>query len=157
MSAKKNVWKNVEPPLEVHKDNRGEIADIFYNTKIEHVAIINSKKGVRRGDHYHKETIQHMLITEGSLVYVSQPADKREPVKHALLKKGDLITTPALEIHTLLFPEDNEFIVFTSGLRGGKDYENDTFRVEPLKLPDELKNLVSQDPTLNRQKHEVRT
>ncbi len=64
---KRNVWKNVEAPLEVHEDNRGVIADIFYKSGIEHVAIIKSKKGVRRGDHYHKETTQHILITLANL------------------------------------------------------------------------------------------
>ena len=57
----KNVWKDIKEPLEIYEDNRGAIADIFYKENIEHVAIIKSKKGVRRGDHYHKETTQHIL------------------------------------------------------------------------------------------------
>lgn len=152
----KNVWKNVKAPLEMHEDNRGAIADIFYSQNINHVAIIKSKKGVRRGDHYHKETTQHVLITKGTMVYVYQPVDKSEPVKHILMKEGDIVSTHPLEIHTLLFPSDNEFVVFSSGLRGGKDYEKDTFRVEPLVLPKEIQNLVSKDKSLERQKHEVR-
>ena len=28
--------------------------------------------------------------------------------------------------------EKNEFIVFSKGLRGGKDYEKDTYRVAPI-------------------------
>ena len=156
MGIKRNVWKDVKEPLEVHEDNRGVIADIFYKENIGHVAIITSKGGVRRGDHYHKETTQHLLMTKGSLVYVYAPADKPSQVKHVLAKVGDLVSTGPFEIHTLLFPEDNEFIVFSSGLRGGKDYEKDTFRVEPLVLPDEIKNLVSQNSNLIRKDHEVR-
>lgn len=152
----KNVWKDVKEPLEVHEDNRGVISDIFYKDDIGHVAIITSKKGVRRGDHYHKETVQHMLMTNGSLIYVYQPVDKSQPVKYIHAKKGDLVSTHPFEVHTLLFPEDNEFIVFSSGLRGGKDYEKDTYRVEPLVLPNEIKDLVSNNPELSRQKHEVR-
>ena len=152
----RNVWKDVKKPLEIHEDNRGFIADIFYKENIEHVAIIKSKKGVRRGDHYHKETTQHILITKGSMVYVYMPSDKSEPVKHILLKEGDIVTTLPFEIHTLLFPEDNEFVVFSSGLRGGKDYEGDTYRVEPLELPEEIRTLISDDPKLMRQKHEVK-
>ena len=37
----KNIWKNVEYPLEIHSDDRGSITDIFYNSKIEHVAVIS--------------------------------------------------------------------------------------------------------------------
>lgn len=153
---KRSVWRDVKAPLEVHEDNRGIIADIFYKSGIEHVAIIKSKKGVRRGDHYHKETTQHVLITKGSLMYVYQPVDRSQPVKYELIKEGEMVSTHPLEIHTLLFPEDNEFIVFSSGLRGGQDYEKDTFRVEPLELPEEIASLVSSNPTLTRQKHEIR-
>lgn len=156
VGAKKNVWEDVKSPLEIHEDNRGKIADIFYNEDINHVAIISSKKGVRRGDHYHKETTQHCLVIRGSMIYVSQPSDKSEPVKYILIKEGDIISTPPFEVHTLLFPEDNEFIVFSSGLRGGKDYEKDTFRVEPLALPNEIQNVVSTNIDLLRQKHEVK-
>ena len=38
-----------------------------------------------------------------------------------------------MEIHALEIGEEgNQFIVFSSGLRGGKDYEDDTFRVESI-------------------------
>ena len=152
----RNVWKDVKEPLEVHEDNRGIISDIFYKENIEHVAIIKSKKGVRRGDHYHKETTQHVLITKGSLIYVYMPSDKSSPVKHILVKAGEMVTTSPFEIHTLLFPEDNEFIVFSSGPRGGHDYEKDTYRVEPLNLPKEIENFVSSELELIRKKHEVK-
>ena len=65
----RNVRKNLPKNLESHKDERGEIHDIFFNDKIEHVAIIDSKPNTLRGNHYHKETTQHMLITKGSLEY----------------------------------------------------------------------------------------
>ena len=156
MGIKRNVWKDVKSPLEVHADNRGIIADIFYKEDIQHVAIITSKKGVRRGDHYHKETTQHMLMTKGSLYYVFQPVDKSQPVKYEIVREGEMLTTHPFEIHTLLFSEDNEFIVFSSGIRGGKDYEKDTYRVDPLILPNEIKYLISNDPTLIRQSHDIR-
>ncbi len=151
-----NVWTEVQLPLQSHEDNRGKIADIFYKSGIDHVAIITSKKGVRRGDHYHKETTQHMLMTKGSLVYVYQPVDKSQPMKYILAKEGQLVSTPPYEIHTLLFPEDNEFIVFSSGLRGGQDYEKDTFRVEPQQIPSEIKYLISSDVKLVRKEHIIR-
>ena len=40
----KNIWKNVEYPLEIHSDNRGSITDIFYNSKIDNVAVIKSNQ-----------------------------------------------------------------------------------------------------------------
>ena len=129
----KNVWKDISYPLEIHSDNRGEIADIFYQKNINHVAIIRSAPNVIRGNHYHKETTQHILITSGSLEYWYKDFDSNDKAKFILLKKGDMVSTRPFEIHTLKIGEEgNEFIVFSEGLRGGKDYESDTYRVDNI-------------------------
>ena len=129
----KNIWKNVEYPLEIHLDDRGSITDIFYNSKIEHVAVIKSNPNSIRGNHYHKETTQHILITHGSLEYWYKPINSEEKAKKIIAQRGDLISTPPNEIHALKIGSDgNEFIVFSEGLRGGKDYESDTFRVSNI-------------------------
>jgi len=128
-----NLYKSNNTPLELHVDDRGSIADVFYNTNINHVAIIKSEPNTIRGNHYHKETTQHMLITKGSLEYWYKPVDSDEPAKMYLATVGDLVTTRPHEIHALkITPEGNEFIVFSEGKRGGKDYESDTFRVASI-------------------------
>jgi quercetin dioxygenase-like cupin family protein len=132
---KRNVWSHVKQPLELHTDKRGTIADIFYKENIQHVAIIKSKKGARRGDHYHKKTVQHMLITKGSLEYWHKPLESSLPAKCEVLRVGDIVSTPSHEIHALRMVNENEFVVFTTGKRGGKDYESDTFRVKPSIIP----------------------
>lgn len=128
-----NVFNQKNENLEIHQDNRGIIADVFYNTSIEHVAIIKSEPNVIRGNHYHKETTQSMLMTKGSLEYWYKPVDSDEPAQMYLCKVGDLITTEPYEIHALrITDEGNEFIVFSEGKRGGMDYESDTYRVESI-------------------------
>ena len=114
------------------KDKRGSITDIFYKKNIQHVAIITSKPNVKRGDHYHKKTTQWMYITKGSLEYWYKPLKSNKKAKKKLLKVGDLVETPPYEMHALKIGKyGNEFIVFTVGKRGGKDYENDTYRFSP--------------------------
>lgn len=128
-----NLYTNNNEPLELHTDARGSIADVFYNTNINHVAIVKSEPNAIRGNHYHKETTQHMLITKGSLEYWYKSVDSEEQPKMYLAKVGDLVTTKPYEIHTLkITQEGNEFIVFSEGKRGGKDYESDTFRVASI-------------------------
>jgi dTDP-4-dehydrorhamnose 3,5-epimerase-like enzyme len=113
-------------------DSRGDIADIFYKHPIDHVAIINSKKGSFRGDHYHKFTTQHMYMIHGSLrYYYRKTKEGGNLVKNIVVKQGEMVTTPPYEVHALEILEDNQFIVFSEGKRGGKDYESDTFRVKP--------------------------
>jgi dTDP-4-dehydrorhamnose 3,5-epimerase-like enzyme len=129
----RNIWKNVQEPLEIHTDNRGSIVDLFYNEDINHVATVTSEPNVIRGNHYHKETTQHMLMTKGSLEYWYKPVDSNKPSQMVIANKGDLVSTGPNEIHALrIGPEGNEFIVFSQGKRGGKDYESDTFRVDNI-------------------------
>ena len=45
------------------------------------------------------------------------------------LKKGDLVVTDINEAHAIKAVVNSQFLVFTQGPRGGKEYENDTFRL----------------------------
>jgi len=115
-----------------HKDARGDISDIFYKRPIDHVAVINSKKGALRGDHYHKDTTQSIYIVKGSLrYYYKKYGDPDSKIKSVVIKEREMITTSPYEVHALEILEDNQFIVFSEGKRGGEDYESDTFRVKP--------------------------
>jgi dTDP-4-dehydrorhamnose 3,5-epimerase-like enzyme len=126
----RNILIDLPDPLEMHQDDRGLISDIFYNSNINHVAFIKTKPNKIRGNHYHKQTTQHILITKGSLEYWYKNSKEVGESKFVLMKQGDIVTTPPFEIHALKILENgNEFIVFSEGLRGGSDYEKDTFRV----------------------------
>ena len=123
------------------KDKRGSISDIFYNTNIQHVAIIKSKPYALRGDHFHKKTTQWMLMTKGSMEYWYKKINTKTKPKMKILKVGDLVETPPNEMHALKIRKDgNEFIVFTIGKRGGKDYESDTYRFYPSLINSTKKN-----------------
>lgn len=114
------------------RDERGNISDIFYNHPVHHVAIINSKRGAFRGDHYHKFTTQHIFMTKGSLRYYWRKVDETDSkVKSTVVREGEMVTTGPNEVHSLEMLEDNQFIAFSEGKRGGKDYESDTYRVSP--------------------------
>lgn len=65
----KNIFKKVKYPLEIYKDTRGIICDIFYKKKINHVTYIKTLPNKVRGNHYHKKTTQIMLILSGNLEY----------------------------------------------------------------------------------------
>ncbi len=129
----RNIFKDDHDTLQKHVDERGIISDIFYKSNIEHSAFIESKPNVIRGNHYHKLTTQHMIMTQGSLEYWYKPFGSSDEAKCVVLTKGDYVTTPPYEIHALkIGPEGNQFLVFSEGLRGGLDYEKDTFRVPSI-------------------------
>jgi dTDP-4-dehydrorhamnose 3,5-epimerase-like enzyme len=118
-------------------DERGNISDILYKVDIQHSAIINTVggKNVVRGNHYHKETTQWIFITKGYLMYWYIEAGSEE-VKFIRVNENELVESPPYEKHALHILEDNQFIVYSQGKRGGQDYESDTFRVEPFLTKD---------------------
>jgi dTDP-4-dehydrorhamnose 3,5-epimerase-like enzyme len=126
-----NIYET-NPPLQVFSDRRGVIADVFYNRDINHVAMLQSQPGVIRGNHYHKLTTQHILITAGKLEYWYKPLDSDEPASCYVGKAGDLITSEPNEVHAMRMLEYTEFVAFTEGVRGGQDYESDTYRVDNI-------------------------
>ena len=80
-----------------------------------------------RGNHYHKETYQHLYVLEGKLrVCTQMPGERPE---EAVLVKGDLIVNVPNERHAFEALEDSAFLVLTRGPRGGENYESDTYRL----------------------------
>lgn len=111
----------------VFEDERGKIIDILEKEVIEYVTLISSKKGAVRGNHYHKESLQYTFVLKGSLKLLTQMP--RGEIKIMIVKGGDLVFTPPMERHALIALVDSEFLVFTRGPRGGKNYEKDTYRL----------------------------
>jgi len=114
------------------RDQRGQITDIVQHTPFDSVTIITCVSGAVRANHFHKESIQFSYVFSGRLLALAQLPDG--PVETADLVAGDLLETPPLERHALQALEDSVLLIITRGPRGGKGYEDDTFRVPPLQV-----------------------
>ena len=114
-----------------HKDSRGVIIDLLEKKKINAITYITQKKGKIRGNHFHKKTIQWNYLIKGKIKIVTKKRNKG--VQEMILSRGDLVVTSSNESHAIKAIEYAEYLVFTQGPRGGKEYERDTFRLsEPL-------------------------
>jgi hypothetical protein len=130
-----NIFKNRPENLGDFQDERGQITDIFFRANINHVAIISSVPNAIRGNHYHALSIQHMYIISGSLEYWYKNSQMPES-EFTVCLPGDVITSEKAEIHALKIGDKGcVFMAFTEGVRGGEDYESDTFRVESIIRP----------------------
>lgn len=109
------------------KDHRGSITDIVNHLSFNGATMIESKKGSVRGNHYHKHTIQFVYILNGKMKCSAKKIN--EPLAEVIVESGDLITHEAYEAHNFEAIEDTLFLVLSSGLRSGNDYEKDTFRL----------------------------
>ena len=124
----------INTPQISFEDDRGTIKDVLIRQPIDAITIIRSKKGVVRGNHFHKDTTQWVYAQSGQLRSLTQKDN--EPVVEQIVNPGDLLVAEPWEKHVLVAIEDSEFFVFTRGPRGGDSYEDDTFRLEtPLEPP----------------------
>lgn len=124
-------------------DVRGEIINVFEG-RIEHIALVTSKKGSVRANHYHKEDHQYMYLVSGA--YESHSCDVGDPTHRTVLqvKPGDIVNTPPMVAHAQKFTEDSVFLALTTRQREQGKYEQDTiaFEVIPGYLNPALKKEV---------------
>ena len=111
-----------------HQDKRGVIKDLLEKKNINAITYITQKKGKIRGNHFHKKTTQWNYLIKGKIKIFAQKKNKK--VKKIILSKGDLVVTSSNESHAIIAIQHSEYLVFTQGPRGGKEYENDTFRLK---------------------------
>ena len=112
----------------IQKDERGSITDIVEQVDFNGATIILSKSGSVRGNHFHKKTIQYVYVLSGKMKCLAQKPQQK--VIMATVEQGDLVSHDLLESHSFEALEDTLFLVLSSGLRTGKDYEKDTYRLE---------------------------
>jgi len=123
-------------PASAFTDDRGDIKDLLVHEPIDSITVITSKKGVTRGNHYHKDTSQWVYVQSGRLKALTQ--NEGEDVVATILEAGDVQKAEPMERHALVALEDTEFFVFTKGPRGGESYEDDTYRLsDPLQDPED--------------------
>ena len=125
------IVKKLAPAFE---DARGVIIDILQHIPVDSVTIITCNKGAIRANHYHKESIQYSYVLSGQMLAYTQMPDC--PLESEILAVGDMLESPVFERHALHAVEDSVLLIITRGPRGGKNYEDDTFRVTPLHLQD---------------------
>ena len=111
-----------------HQDKRGVIKDLLEKKKINAITYITQKKGKIRGNHFHKKTTQWNYLIKGKIKIFAQKKNRK--VKKIILSKGDLVVTSSNESHAIKAIQHSEYLVFTQGPRGGKEYEKDTFRLK---------------------------
>ena len=123
-----------------YHDERGDIFNLFEG-RIEHTALITSKKGSVRANHYHKEDYQYIYLVSGE--FESHSCDVRNPKKKQMLlvKPGDLVDTPPYIAHAQKFTKDSVFLALTTHQRESGKYEEDTIAYQVIEgyLNPELK------------------
>lgn len=112
--------------MKTFKDNRGEIEDILVTSDYA-ITRVSFTNGAIRGNHYHKETQQIDVITEGKLLCRSKEG---KIVNERIVKKGDTLVHNPNVAHAYQALESSELVTICLGVRKGEDYDKDTFKLE---------------------------
>jgi dTDP-4-dehydrorhamnose 3,5-epimerase-like enzyme len=110
------------------QDFRGTITDIFVQDPKQHCTIIVTYTGCVRGNHFHKLSRQHDFIVSGSFEVFSQRVGE-SAVERMIVGPYDLVTWDPNIAHEFVALEDSVMITFVDGVRGGDNYEKDTYRL----------------------------
>lgn len=115
--------KKIEPAFE---DERGAICNIL-DAPITHIAIITSKKGAIRANHYHPDQTQYEYLVSGKYESYSKDLNKKgAEVERRVIEPGSLVITPPMIAHAWRVLEDSVTLNLTTGTRDDKEYEKHT-------------------------------
>ncbi|MBR1739460.1 MAG: cupin domain-containing protein [Ruminococcus sp.] len=93
--------KMLEPDF-IHKDDRGQLTQLV-REGFSQFNVIFSKKGVLRGDHYHKENREAFYVITGGFTL---KAEKDGVTESYDFKPGDMFLVEPYVIHSFYYTED---------------------------------------------------
>ncbi len=112
-------------------DDRGIISNIM-EQDVSHIAIITSKKGSVRGNHYHPKQQQYCYLIFGK--YESITKDLKSGKEEKIIAvAGDLVHTPPMIAHAMVFLEDSSMLNITTGQRDTDKFAEHTIKYQVTK------------------------
>ena len=134
----KATWPT-EPLVELEKpfvDVRGAIHPLV-DRLMKSAVLIESKAGTLRANHYHKTDWHYCYVISGCIEYYHRPTGSDEEPECVVARAGEMVFTPPMVDHGMVFPEDTVFLTLSRNPRDQATYEADVVRIEMLK-PDGL-------------------
>lgn len=127
--SKKETIKRIDP---VFSDGRGDIINVL-EKPITSVAVITSKAGSIRANHYHPDQWQYVYLVSGKYETYGKDLDEEnaEVVKQEV-NAGDLAITPPMVAHAMKFVEDSVMLNLTTGSRDPDKFEEHTIKYKVI-------------------------
>jgi dTDP-4-dehydrorhamnose 3,5-epimerase-like enzyme len=111
----------------------GSIVNLI-TEKFTHAALITSRRGSVRANHYHKTDWHYALVLSGAIRYFWRPVGSRERPLSKTYTAGRMFFSPPLVEHAMYFNENTRFITFAKNERSDHaTHEADLVRVPLVK------------------------
>ena len=128
-----DVWPKkpiveLDPP---HVDDRGEIIPLV-DAPIQSAVMITSKMGTVRANHYHRTDWHYCYVLSGRIEYYHRPTGSTDSPELISVGEGQMVFTPPMVDHAMVFPEDTVFLTLGRNPRDRQSYESDVVRIDPI-------------------------
>ena len=100
-------------------DSRGTICQILSISNSQ-VNYLFTKKGAKRGGHYHKKNKEYFFIINGKVQISAYPAEHLEEKEDLIFSSGDLFMVEPFTMHSFDFLEDTQMtVIYDLGIESG--------------------------------------
>jgi len=120
------------PPGTNFKNKNGIIKNLLFQ-KLTSVALIDSKAGSVRANHYHLTDWHYAYVLDGYIDYYWRPVKSKSKPQKKRYKKGSMFFTPPLLEHAMFFPVKTSFLTFAKNIREHTKHEKDLVRIELIR------------------------
>jgi quercetin dioxygenase-like cupin family protein len=124
----KDVIVPLHPP---YADSRGAIQPLV-DMDMKSCVLISSAVGCVRANHYHRTDWHFCYVLSGSIEYYHRPVGSTAPPEHVTVRAGQLLFTPPMVEHAMVFPEETVFLTLGRNSREQEVYEADVVRIDPI-------------------------
>lgn len=108
-------------------DKNGSIKNLFF-APVNQVAIIESKKGAVRSNHWHKVGWHWLYLISGKMEYFERDLDGSNSITKTI-GPGEMVFTGPNKVHKTVFLEDTVMLNFT-GHKTREEHEADIVKEE---------------------------
>ena len=109
-------------------DERGEIQPLV-DSLMKSAVLIHSKPNSIRANHYHKTDWHYCYVLSGQIEYFYRKTNSNLPKKKLLIEKGQMVFTPPMVDHAMIFNVETTFLTLSRNPRDQKTYEEDVVRI----------------------------
>ena len=110
-------------------DGRGRIQPLV-DILMKSAVMIESKAGTLRANHYHKTDWHYCYVVSGRIEYFHRPTGSDQEPVMMLVEEGEMVFTPPMIDHGMIFPVDTVFLTLSRNPRDQESYEKDVVRIE---------------------------
>jgi dTDP-4-dehydrorhamnose 3,5-epimerase-like enzyme len=116
----------LDPPYE---DARGRIQNLVLKP-VTSTAVIASRPGTVRANHYHKTDWHYSYVVSGRVLYFERDVGDSTIPEPKSYGPGVMFFTPPMREHCMVFPEETVFFTMAKNVRSHESHESDVVRVD---------------------------